>query len=41
MSDAWEEIRAIKSSLRDKLQKREKECQDIINHSGGALASSL
>lgn len=38
MSDAWEEIQAIKSkrnSLREKLQKRKKERQDILNLSGG------
>lgn len=37
MSDAWEEIQAIKSkrnSLREKLQKRKKERQDILNLSG-------
>jgi hypothetical protein len=42
MSDAWEEIQAIKSkrnSLREKLQKRKKERQDILNQSGGALTS--
>jgi hypothetical protein len=42
MSDAWEEIQAIKSkrnSLREKLQKRKKERQDILNQSGGALAA--
>ncbi|XP_046677298.1 LOW QUALITY PROTEIN: N6-adenosine-methyltransferase catalytic subunit [Homalodisca vitripennis] len=39
MSDAWEEIQAIKSkrnSLREKLQKRKKERQDILNLSGGS-----
>ena len=39
MSDAWEEIQAIKSkrnSLREKLQKRKKERQDILNLSSGA-----
>lgn len=44
MSDAWEEIQAIKSkrnSLREKLQKRKKERQDILNQSGGALASGF
>jgi mRNA (2'-O-methyladenosine-N6-)-methyltransferase len=44
MSDAWEEIQAIKSkrnSLREKLQKRKKERQDILNQSGGSLASGL
>ncbi|XP_069676087.1 N6-adenosine-methyltransferase MT-A70-like protein [Periplaneta americana] len=44
MSDAWEEIQAIKSkrnSLREKLQKRKKERQDILNQSGGALASDV
>lgn len=38
MSDAWEEIQAIKSkrnSLREKLQKRKKERQDILNLSAG------
>lgn len=42
MSDAWEEIQAIKSkrnSLREKLQKRKKERQDILNQSGGALVA--
>lgn len=42
MSDAWEEIQAIKSkrnSLREKLQKRKKERQDILNQSGGALTT--
>jgi hypothetical protein len=42
MSDAWEEIQAIKSkrnSLREKLQKRKKERQDILNQSGGTLTS--
>ncbi|XP_067006039.2 N6-adenosine-methyltransferase MT-A70-like protein [Anabrus simplex] len=42
MSDAWEEIQAIKSkrnSLREKLQKRKKERQDILNQSGGTLGS--
>lgn len=41
MSDAWEEIQAIKSkrnSLREKLQKRKKERQDILNLSGGGSA---
>lgn len=36
MSDAWEEIQAIKvkrNSLREKLQKRKKERQDILNQS--------
>jgi hypothetical protein len=44
MSDAWEEIQAIKSkrnSLREKLQKRKKERQDILNQSGGALSSGF
>jgi hypothetical protein len=44
MSDAWEEIQAIKSkrnSLREKLQKRKKQRQDILNQSGGALTSGL
>lgn len=37
MSDAWQEIQAIKNkrnSLREKLQKRKKERQDILNLSG-------
>lgn len=41
MSDAWEEIQAIKSkrnSLREKLQKRKKERQDILNLSGGGAS---
>lgn len=44
MSDAWEEIQAIKSkrnSLREKLQKRKKERQDILNQSGGALVAGF
>uniref|UniRef100_A0A1B6DGV4 mRNA m(6)A methyltransferase n=1 Tax=Clastoptera arizonana TaxID=38151 RepID=A0A1B6DGV4_9HEMI len=39
MSDAWEEIQAIKNkrnSLREKLQKRKKERQDILSLSGGS-----
>lgn len=40
MSDAWEEIQALKNkrnSLREKLQKRKKEREDILNHTGGPL----
>jgi mRNA (2'-O-methyladenosine-N6-)-methyltransferase len=36
MSDAWEEIQAIKSkrlSLREKLQKRKKERQELLSSS--------
>lgn len=36
MSDAWEEIQAIKNkrmSMREKLQKRKKEMQNILNSS--------
>lgn len=42
MSDAWEEIQALKSkrnSLREKLQKRKKEREDILNLSGGPLGA--
>ncbi|KAJ1519296.1 hypothetical protein ONE63_004595 [Megalurothrips usitatus] len=47
MSDAWEEIQALKSkrnSLREKLQKRKKEREDILNLTAGvaeATPSSL
>lgn len=40
MSDAWEDLQALKSkrnSLREKLQKRKKEREDILNRSGGTL----
>ncbi|XP_034250139.1 N6-adenosine-methyltransferase subunit METTL3 [Thrips palmi] len=40
MSDAWEDLQALKSkrnSLREKLQKRKKEREDILNRSGGPL----
>lgn len=40
MSDAWEDLLALKSkrnSLREKLQKRKKEREDILNRSGGPL----
>lgn len=40
MSDAWEEIQALKSkriSLREKLQKRKKEREDILSLTGGPL----
>ncbi|KAK3909150.1 N6-adenosine-methyltransferase catalytic subunit [Frankliniella fusca] len=40
MSDAWEEIQALKSkrnSLREKLQKRKKEREDILSCTGGTL----
>ncbi|XP_054274680.1 N6-adenosine-methyltransferase subunit METTL3 [Macrosteles quadrilineatus] len=43
MSDAWEEIQAIKSkrnSLREKLQKRKKERQDILNLSAAGPADN-
>ncbi|XP_045466294.1 N6-adenosine-methyltransferase subunit METTL3 [Harmonia axyridis] len=43
MSDAWEEIQAIKSkrnSLRERLEKRKKERQDILGTSLGKKASS-
>ncbi|KAF4522221.1 hypothetical protein B566_EDAN007372 [Ephemera danica] len=42
MSDAWEEIQAIKSkriSLREKLQKRKKERQELLSSSVAPLAS--
>lgn len=38
MSDAWDEIQAIKSkrnSLRERLEKRKKERQDILSSSSG------
>lgn len=38
MSDAWDEIQAIKSkrnSLRERLEKRKKERQDILGNSSG------
>lgn len=38
MSDAWDEIQAIKSkrnSLRERLEKRKKERQDILGASSG------
>lgn len=38
MSDAWDEIQAIKSkrnSLRERLEKRKKERQDILGSSSG------
>lgn len=41
MSDAWEEIQAVKSkrnSLREKLEKRKKERQNIL---GATLAGSI
>jgi thiaminase len=44
MSDAWEEIQAIKSkrnSLREKLQKRKKERQDILNLSAGGPTGKI
>ncbi|XP_014271709.1 N6-adenosine-methyltransferase MT-A70-like protein isoform X1 [Halyomorpha halys] len=44
MSDAWEEIQAIKSkrnSLREKLQKRKKERQDILNLSSGSEGTKI
>lgn len=43
MSDAWEEIQAIKSkrnSLRERLEKRKKERQDILGSNLGATTSS-
>lgn len=43
MSDAWDEIQAIKSkrnSLRERLEKRKKERQDILGSTGGGAASS-
>ncbi|CAH0772125.1 unnamed protein product [Bemisia tabaci] len=42
MSDAWEDIQAIKSkrnSLREKLQKRKKERQDILNQSASSVSA--
>lgn len=44
MSDAWEEIQAIKSkrnSLRERLEKRKKERQDILGSSLGATSSPI
>ncbi|XP_031620868.1 N6-adenosine-methyltransferase MT-A70-like protein isoform X2 [Contarinia nasturtii] len=44
MSDAWDEIQAIKSkrnSLRERLEKRKKERQDILGNSSCALSASL
>lgn len=40
MSDAWDEIQAIKSkrnSLRERLEKRKKERQDILGHNSGSI----
>lgn len=42
MSDAWEEIQAIKSkrnSLRERLEKRKKERQDILGNSLSPVTS--
>lgn len=42
MSDAWEEIQAVKSKrneLRERLQKRRKERQDLLE--GGEATSSI
>lgn len=42
MSDAWDEIQAIKikrNSLRERLEKRKKERQDILGSTGGGAAS--
>lgn len=44
MSDAWQEIQAIKSkrnSLREKLQKRKREREDILNQSSGTLGPDV
>lgn len=44
MSDAWNEIQAVKSkrnSLREKLEKRKKERQDILGVSSALMPSSL
>ncbi|KAF5299557.1 hypothetical protein FQR65_LT09362 [Abscondita terminalis] len=44
MSDAWEEIQAIKSkrnSLRERLEKRKKERQDILGNSLGTTSSPV
>ncbi|KAF2885234.1 hypothetical protein ILUMI_20953 [Ignelater luminosus] len=44
MSDAWEEIQAIKSkrnSLRERLEKRKKERQDILGSSLGTTSSPI
>lgn len=44
MSDAWEEIQAIKSkrlSLREKLQKRKKERQELLSSSAAPIVPGM
>lgn len=44
MSDAWDEIQAVKSkrnSLRERLEKRKKERQDILGSTSGTSTSPL